>query len=155
MALAKQNRRRSSVCHRLHRDIGANGHLRNYATRHDNIRAMLNTLLNSVEEIQRYALPIEFLLNYSNPHGLLSGKVGEQIERAKAAEGNLCLEASSNGRSWLISCQRSSIASPARRWHIWMNFRLGHPWQRKVRGLVLLDGPGTKPPRLPAVQNLR
>ncbi|MBQ8102509.1 MAG: hypothetical protein IJ127_06340, partial [Afipia sp.] len=71
----------------------ANGHFRNYATRHDNIRAMLNTLLNSVEEMQRYALLIEFLLRHSNQHGLLSGKVGEHIERAKAAaEGNLCLE---------------------------------------------------------------
>jgi hypothetical protein len=38
----------------------ANGHVRNYATRHDNIRAMLNTLLNSVEEIQQYAILIEF-----------------------------------------------------------------------------------------------
>lgn len=37
----------------------ANGHFRNYATRHDNIRALLNTLLNSVEEMQRYALLIE------------------------------------------------------------------------------------------------
>lgn len=37
----------------------ANGHFRNNATRHDNIRAMLNTLLNSVEEMQRYALLIE------------------------------------------------------------------------------------------------
>ncbi len=44
----------------------ASGHFRNYATRHDNIRAMLNTLLNSVEEMQRYALLIEFLLSHSN-----------------------------------------------------------------------------------------
>lgn len=71
----------------------ANGHFRNYATRHDNIRAMLNTLLNSVEEIQRYAILIEFLLSHSNQRGLLTGTVGEHIERAKkATEGNLCLE---------------------------------------------------------------
>jgi hypothetical protein len=70
----------------------ANGHFRNYATRHDNIRAMLNTLLNGVEDIQRYAILIEFLLSHSNQHKLLGGKVGEHIERAKkATEGNLCL----------------------------------------------------------------
>ena len=78
----------------------ANGHFRNYATRHDNIRAMLNTLLNSVEEIQRYAILIEFLLSHTNQRGLLAGKVGEHIERAKkAVEGNLCLE---SGPEWQI-----------------------------------------------------
>lgn len=71
----------------------ANGHTRNYATRHDNIRAMLNTLLNGVEEIQRYAVLIERLLRHTNQNNLLAGKVGEHIERAKRAmEGSLCLE---------------------------------------------------------------
>lgn len=71
----------------------ANGRFRNYATRHDNIRAMLNTLLNGVEDVQRYALLLEHLLVNCNQHALLQGTVGQHLERAKkVTEGNLCLE---------------------------------------------------------------
>jgi hypothetical protein len=70
----------------------ANGHTRNYATRHENVRAMLNTLLNAAPEIQRHALLIEHLLQHTNLNDFLSGTVGIHIERAKhAMEGNLCL----------------------------------------------------------------
>lgn len=71
----------------------ANRHERNYATRHPNIRAMLNTLLHIPGGIQRYALIIEKLLARTSLCELLEGTVGRHLGRAKIAkEGNLCLE---------------------------------------------------------------
>ncbi|MFH1346275.1 MAG: hypothetical protein ABIL01_34490 [Pseudomonadota bacterium] len=70
----------------------ANGHERNYATRHPNVRAMLNTLLHIPSGLQRYALLIETLLQHTVLRDLLAGTVGQHIERAKAQmEGNLSL----------------------------------------------------------------
>ena len=70
------------------------GRPHNYATRHPNIRAMLNTLLNNVgSEVQRYALLLETLLAHTTCAPLLKGTVGQHIERAKQQmEGNLCLD---------------------------------------------------------------
>jgi hypothetical protein len=71
----------------------ANGKERNYASRHSNIRAMLNTFLNADSGIQTYALIIERLLRLTSLHHLLDGTVGKHVERAKkAVEGNLCLD---------------------------------------------------------------
>jgi hypothetical protein len=71
----------------------ANGKDRNYASRHKNIKAMLNTFLNVESGIQMYALIIERLLRLTALHHLLEGTVGKHIERAKRAmEGNLCLD---------------------------------------------------------------
>jgi hypothetical protein len=71
----------------------ANGKHRNYASRHENIKAMLNTFLNAESGIQIYVLIIERLLRLTSQHHLLGGTVGKHIERAKRAmEGNLCLD---------------------------------------------------------------
>lgn len=71
----------------------ANGKERNYASRHPNIRAMLNTFLNMDSGFPIYALLIERLLRLTALHQLLGGTVGEHIERAKGRmDGNLCLD---------------------------------------------------------------
>ena len=71
----------------------ANNKERNYASRHENIKAMLNTFLNAGSGIQMYALIVERLLRMTTLHGLLTGTVGTHLERAKKmAEGNLCLD---------------------------------------------------------------
>ncbi|WP_448044368.1 competence protein CoiA family protein [Bradyrhizobium liaoningense] len=78
----------------------ANGHERNYATRHPNVRALLNTLLHIPSGIQRYALLVELLLQHTALCGLLDGTVGQHIKRAKAQmEGNLSL---SDDPEWAI-----------------------------------------------------
>ncbi|MCL4853292.1 MAG: hypothetical protein KJZ78_18190 [Bryobacteraceae bacterium] len=78
----------------------ANGHERNYATRHPNVRAMLNTLLHVPSGIQRYALLVEALLQQTVLRDLLQGTVGQHIARAKAQmEGNLSL---SDDPEWAI-----------------------------------------------------
>jgi hypothetical protein len=78
----------------------ANGHERNYATRHPNVRALLNTLLHIPSGIQRYALLVEMLLQRTVLCDLLRGTVGQHIERAKAQmEGNLSL---SDDPEWAI-----------------------------------------------------
>lgn len=78
----------------------ANRRERNYATRHPNIRAMLNTLLHIPDGIQRYALLIEELLNKTCLDILLEGTVGDHIQRAKKTEeGNLCLD---NETEWAV-----------------------------------------------------
>jgi hypothetical protein len=71
----------------------ANGKEHIYASRHKNIKAMLNTFLNAGTGIQMYALIIQHLLRLTTLHHLLEGTVGEHVERAKKAmEGNLCLD---------------------------------------------------------------
>jgi hypothetical protein len=71
----------------------ANGNERNYASRHPNIRAMLNTFLNAEAGVQLYALIIEELLRRTAVYSLLNGTVGKHVERAKKSmEGNLCLD---------------------------------------------------------------
>lgn len=71
----------------------ANGKRHIYGAKQPNVTAMLNTWLNSREDVQRYALIFEHLLQQTPLSHLLRGTVGQHIERAKAAmEGNLVLE---------------------------------------------------------------
>ncbi len=71
----------------------ANKKERNYATRHPNIKSMLNTMLNLQSGIGRYASIIEELLRHSRLDYLLDDSVGEHIDRAKRSAGNdLCLK---------------------------------------------------------------
>lgn len=71
----------------------ANGKRHIYGAKQPNVTAMLNTWLNSRDDVQRYALIFEHLLQQTPLSHLLRGTVGQHIERAKTAmTGNLVLE---------------------------------------------------------------
>ncbi|MET4492040.1 hypothetical protein [Bradyrhizobium sp. LA7.1] len=70
----------------------ANRKPRIYGTKQPNVVAMLNTWLNSREEVQRCALIFEFLLRSTPLTHLLEGSLGKHIARAKSVmDGNLVL----------------------------------------------------------------
>ena len=70
----------------------ANRKPRIYGTKQPNVVAMLNTWLNSREEVQRCALIFEFLLRSTSLTHLLEGSLGKHIARAKSVmDGNLVI----------------------------------------------------------------
>ena len=67
----------------------ANGTFRNYASRQDNVQALLNSKLPS-ENLQPFALIMREILQRAGTDDLLSGSVGRHLERALAlGDGNL------------------------------------------------------------------
>ena len=70
----------------------ANGTFRNYASRQDNVQALLNSKLPS-ENLLPFALIMQDILRRSGANDLLSGSVGKHLGRALSlGEGNFILE---------------------------------------------------------------
>lgn len=72
-------------------EANCKGHI--YGAKYPNVTAMLNTWLNGRDDVQRYALIFEYLLQRTPLAHLLDETVGQHIERAKMLmEGNLVLD---------------------------------------------------------------